>query len=176
MEHMQNADVVPTPGGYKVEVGSHTLIVPTKTAETLYSHWVTHGFEGENSLTAAANIPDSIWLSANDRHNRFAVADRVKRLREMGSWVALAHKLPRSRGRGRWHLSAHIQYPTRGKADPTNANPTVKALLDGFVDYGVFPDDNYKYVVGPDFRRAPGVCARGTHVVTLVATPITETS
>jgi hypothetical protein len=50
---------------------------------------------------------------------------------------------------GTTHVAAFIGYPRNGKADPANAAPTVKALIDGMVDAGVWPDDDSTYVIGP---------------------------
>lgn len=36
--------------------------------------------------------------------------------------------------------------------DAGNLQPTSKACVDGLVDAGIFPDDNDKYVEGPDNR------------------------
>lgn len=45
---------------------------------------------------------------------------------------------------------------TRGRYDPTNWEPTWKALLDGLVDVGVLPDDNHRYLSRVSF--VPGTC------------------
>jgi hypothetical protein len=37
--------------------------------------------------------------------------------------------------------------------DPANFSLTAKAVVDGFVDYGLIPDDDSKHLLGPDMRR-----------------------
>lgn len=46
---------------------------------------------------------------------------------------------------------------TYGRYDPTNWEPTWKALLDGLVDVGVLPDDSHRFVPRVSFE--PGTRA-----------------
>lgn len=39
-----------------------------------------------------------------------------------------------------------IYSPTRRRLDPPNFYPTVKALIDGYTDGGLWKDDNYKII------------------------------
>lgn len=50
-------------------------------------------------------------------------------------------------------IVAHIWKPRRGRYDPNNLNITTKACVDGFVDSGVFVDDDWAHVIGPDHRH-----------------------
>ena len=50
--------------------------------------------------------------------------------------------------------------------------PTTKALIDGITDFGVWPDDNDLWVVGPDHRRGEGVAPLGVRKVRLVITEL----
>ncbi|WP_130865831.1 RusA family crossover junction endodeoxyribonuclease [Acidipropionibacterium timonense] len=54
-----------------------------------------------------------------------------------------------------------------GRADPNNATPTLKAIIDGMTDAGVWPDDSSEYVLGPDPRRDPIPPPTGYHTVTI---------
>ena len=112
-------------------------------------------------------IPESEWISANMRPHWAAKARRSAALRQRGFWAAKRAKVERYQC---LHVTAFVQYATAGRADPANAGPAVKALIDGLVDAGVLPDDDSAHLVGPDFRREPGRCQRGWHRVRLVLT------
>lgn len=114
-------------------------------------------------------VPKVEWLSANDRMRDWTPrAYRTKKLRERGYWTAKQAHLGHHQV---VHVAAWIQYPRGGRADPANAAPTVKALVDGLVDAGMLPDDDSTHLVGPDFRREPGCSPKGTHRIRLVITP-----
>lgn len=113
-------------------------------------------------------IPDSLWLSANDRMHWAPKSKRTKALRELGRELAESADLPAFDVA---HIAAFIGYPRNGRADPANASPTVKALIDGLVDAGVFPDDDSTHVIGPTHLRG-NKCPAGQHTVRLVITPM----
>ena len=113
-------------------------------------------------------VPNVEWLSANDRVQHWAYrAYRTKELRTRGYWAAKQAHLGSHQV---VHVAAWIQYPRGGRADPANAAPTVKALVDGLVDAGMLPDDDSTHLVGPDYRREPGCRQNGTHRIRLVIT------
>ena len=111
-------------------------------------------------------IPDALWLSANDRRHWADKGKRTKALRAMGCIVARSAKVGQL---GTTHVAAFIGYPRNSKADPANAAPTVKALIDGMTDAGVWPDDDSTFVLGPTFLRGDK-SEPGTHSVRLVLT------
>lgn len=111
-------------------------------------------------------IPDSLWLSANDRRHWADRAKRTKGIRFMAYATARSELLA---DLGTSHVAAFIGYPRNGKADPANAAPTVKALIDGLVDAGVWPDDDSTHVIGPTYLRGDK-CAAGMHTVRFVIT------
>lgn len=112
-------------------------------------------------------IEDALWLSANDRRHWADKAKRTRSLREMGYLIA-TQQAPGAFNTT--HVAAFIGYPRNGKADPANSAPTVKALIDGMTDAGVWPDDDSTHVIGPTFLR-DAKCAAGMHTVRLVLTP-----
>ena len=112
----------------------------------------------------AIKIPANEWMSANDRMHWRQRASRTKRLRRRGYFEARRNGLLPMR---RAVLTAHVQFANGGRADPANAYPTVKALVDGLVDFGVLTDDDSKHLSAMTFKRAPGQCERGWHVITL---------
>lgn len=109
-------------------------------------------------------IPNSRWLSSNQRLHWASKAKRTADLRAIGAMKA---HLDGTRHTEPVHITAHIGYPTAGRADPANAYPTIKALIDGMVQAGLLVDDSHEWVAGPDMRRDPVKCERGHHTVRL---------
>lgn len=115
--------------------------------------------------TLVVDVPKGIWLSANDRMHWAPKSERTRQLRTLGN----VHG--RRIGQlGTSHVAAFIGYPRAGKADPANAAPTVKALIDGFVDAGVWPDDDSTHVLGPTYLRDPSTRTPGLYRVRFVIT------
>ena len=116
-------------------------------------------------------IPDNEWLTANGRYHWSDRSRRTAALRERAKYQSLnaLRKGTLKPAFGRVRVTAGIQYRA-GRADPANAYPTIKALIDGMTDAGVFEDDSSEYVIGPDMRRAPGRPPKGTHTVAIVLT------
>ncbi len=113
-------------------------------------------------------IPADLWLSANDRMHWAPKAKVTRALRDLGRAQGFHVRTTDQPT----HVAAFIGYPSNGKADPANSAPTVKALIDGMVDAGVWPDDDSTYVIGPTYLRDPKTGTRGVHTVRLVLTPI----
>lgn len=117
------------------------------------------------SSVATFRIPHALWMSANDRMHWADKARRTKGLRVLGRTCQELAKQD-----GPTHVAAFIGYPRAGKADPANAAPTVKALVDGCVDAGVFPDDSSEWLIGPTYLRDKASGQAGVHTVRLVLT------
>lgn len=100
------------------------------------------------------------WLTDNKRFGWRAKAGRVKKWREIAGFYAL--NLPKLPGA---YIIAELRFGDARRRDPLNWAPTVKAILDGFVDAGVFPDDDAKRIIGPDLRLGPKVPAADRCVV-----------
>jgi hypothetical protein len=116
--------------------------------------------------TLTIDVPKSLWLSLNDRTHWAEKARRTRALRCLG------YSHGGSIGRqGTSHVAAFIAYPRNGKADPANAASTVKALIDGMVDAGVWIDDDSTQVIGPTYLRDPSTGVAGLYRVRLVLTP-----
>ena len=111
-------------------------------------------------------VPNNEWMSENDRMHWAQRSGRAKRLRRRGYLEARRNALlPMTRA----VVIARVQYAKGvSRADPANAYPTVKALIDGAVDFGVLEDDDSVHLIGPKFEREPGACERGWHVIRLV--------
>ncbi len=115
-------------------------------------------------------INANMWLSANQRKHWAPKAMATRALRDEGRRVARAEKL---QDLGPCHVAAFIGYPRGGRVDPSNAAPTVKALIDGMTDAGVWPDDDHTHVIGPTYLRDKSSGKAGVHTVRLVMTPQT---
>ncbi|MGP5219477.1 hypothetical protein [Arthrobacter rhombi] len=105
---------------------------------------------GQRRMIPDITVPARLkLLSSNQRLHRMAAADLTASWRTAGQIAA--------RGRD------PIQTPVRivatfwkarnGRYDPNNLWPTVKAVVDGFVDAGLLADDDHKHVIGPDMRH-----------------------
>lgn len=117
-------------------------------------------------LTALTfTIPKSWWISANDRTHWAVKARATRSLRGYA-----ASKARRLEPVGTVHVAAFIGYLRNGTADPSNAAPTVKALIDGLTDAGLWEDDDSTHVIGPTYLRDPKSSTPGHYTVRLVLT------
>lgn len=108
-------------------------------------------------------IPNSLWISSNDRLHYYTRASRVKHLRHLARVQARNTDLPKALN---WcRIVAHIAYSKPTKADPANAYPTLKALVDGLVDYGLVKDDDSEHVEGPHMLKDKTLAPAKTHLV-----------
>lgn len=89
-------------------------------------------------------------INANHRPHWTKRATLTRTIRNISHWNALANLQPVER-RTRIIVTYGWTGPGRVR-DSGNLQPTSKALVDGLVDAGIFPDDNDKWVVGPDNR------------------------
>lgn len=97
-------------------------------------------------------IPASQMLSLNDRRDRRRTSGTVRSLRSQASVSARAAGAP---ALDRARLVAWLRFPDGRRRDPHNYMPTLKALVDGLVDAGLVPDDDRRYLQGPDPRWDP---------------------
>lgn len=105
-------------------------------------------------------------MSLNDRMHWRRRADATKWWRTRAAWAARearVRQLPRS--------LITVELPVRDsrRRDPHNYLPTVKAIIDGLVDAGVWPDDNPTWVAVTEPRLVPKAT-----VVRVLLTPIRE--
>ncbi|UEJ83984.1 hypothetical protein Bra3105_06640 [Brachybacterium halotolerans subsp. kimchii] len=111
------------------------------------------------------DIPEALWLSSNMRPHWAEKARKTAALRQLARLRARTLRTFQVA-----HCTAFIAYSRAGRADPANAAPTVKALIDGVVDAHRLPDDDHKHLIGPDYRRDPNTGVKGLHRVRLVFT------
>lgn len=117
--------------------------------------------------TLMIQVPPNLWLTANQRLHWSTRMRRTKMLRAYAASEARIHGLA-GRRLGPCVVTAVIGYPTKGRADPTNAAPTVKAIVDGLVDARAWDDDDHTHIPSVAFERDPNKTEKGTHAVTLI--------
>lgn len=105
------------------------------------------------------------WINSNDRLFWMERSRRTRAWRDLAREQATTLFVP--------HLPAgyvvcELVFADRRRRDPANWAPTAKACIDGLVDAGVFPDDDYKHVTGPDMRIADPSIATNTGVRLLI--------
>ncbi|WP_427422685.1 hypothetical protein [Lysinibacillus fusiformis] len=93
---------------------------------------------------------DTVWINSNYRNGWRRHANLVKWWRQTAHWHATAAKLPK--GLDRIYIEATFAFRDNRRRDVHNLMPTVKAAVDGLVDYGLIEDDSTKYLLGPDLR------------------------
>jgi hypothetical protein len=89
------------------------------------------------------------WLNANSRRDRRGQTPHRRAWRDAAHVHARAARLPKL---GQAHITAVLHFRDRRRRDPHNFYPTIKAVVDGLVDYGMLDDDSAEYLVGPDIR------------------------
>lgn len=99
----------------------------------------------------------AIWLNANQRTDRRGQTPDRRAWRDAGNVYARQAKLPKLT---RAHIVAELRFADAYHRDVHNLYPTIKALVDGLIDYGLLPDDSHHHLVGPDLRYGPRVAKR----------------
>ena len=102
--------------------------------------------------------PETRLIGLNDRSHWSARARRAAEWRRAGFLAACAWRTMPSRALpGRWlvRLSLPVRWVNQ-RRDPHNFIATVKPIVDGMVDAGVWPDDSARYlaVAEPEFHQA----------------------
>jgi len=118
---------------------------------------------------------DAMWINSNYRNGWRRAAQLTKSWRELAHWYAKAEKLPT--GLARVHIEATLQFRDNRRRDVHNLMPTLKAVVDGLVDYGLIPDDSTRYLTGPDLRvgeKLPGGTWKDHGLLTLRITEAGE--
>lgn len=90
-------------------------------------------------------------MNSNQRPHRMAAAKLTAQWRMAGKIAArqlTAPDLPKP-----VRIVAYVWKPRANHYDPNNLAITAKAILDGIVDAGWLPDDDFMHVEGPDMRH-----------------------
>ena len=107
------------------------------------------------SRNKKAKKSDKLIISSNDSMHYRSKASKVKELRALGCKMSKSHKdykkLKYSEN-NRVAVELTVYFPTRRKSDPDNLQPTLKAIMDGFTDSGIWDDDNYKTIIYTKYK------------------------
>jgi hypothetical protein len=87
------------------------------------------------------------FLNSNDRDHFRVTSPITKAWRKESFNAAAVAGLPLDLPRIR--IDAAINKQRAGRYDAMNYYPTVKAIVDGLIDYGICADDSNQYVTGP---------------------------
>ena len=108
--------------------------------------------------TIEFSIPTGEVISANGREHHMTKARKTKLIRE----TARARASVVANGRyvvplvDRGHVTVSIGWqPLKRTRDADNLAPTVKAAIDGFVDAGVFANDDDKHRLSTTYTTYP---------------------
>jgi len=127
------------------------------TLGTLAGVMPASGTPGLRPYTLHIPVP-SVWLNANQRVDlRRQTSDRVA-WRHAAATYARQARIPLAIPAV--HIVARYHFTDRRRRDVGNYYPTVKAVIDGLVDYGLVVDDDDTHVLGPDPRRGATVSKR----------------
>lgn len=85
-------------------------------------------------------------LTANQRLHRQVEARTAKTVRDAAGWLARQARIPVAE-----HCTVELQWAPKhkGRRDPLNLYPTLKACGDGIVDSGVVKDDTAEWMDTP---------------------------
>jgi crossover junction endodeoxyribonuclease RusA len=86
--------------------------------------------------------PDKL-LNMNTQLHRYIRASQVKQWRTAAFYHARAAGI---RALGPSVIEWTIDFPSKRRRDPHNFFPTLKPIIDGFVDAGLWPDDTPQWV------------------------------
>lgn len=102
--------------------------------------------------TWTITIPAAVqFINLNQRMHWAQKAKLTRTWRAVAKLKARSAELPK--GLTRVHIVAHVTKPTARQYDVHNLMPTLKACVDGLVDYGLIPDDTNAHLTGPDLRQ-----------------------
>ena len=91
------------------------------------------------------------FINLNQRMHWAEKARLTREWRLTANVAARNAELPKDAQRV--HIVAHVVKSTNRQYDVHNLMPTLKACVDGLVDYGLIPDDTNDHLTGPDLRQ-----------------------
>lgn len=113
--------------------------------------YVLNRSTGKKSSLAKGNE----MISSNDRLHHMAKSQLTGHLREMASETDFSEygTLPAFTSDNKCHIIVVVNPPTNRRMDSPNWYPTVKALVDGLTDIGLFADDDDSVISSITFMR-----------------------
>ncbi|MEF2736710.1 MAG: hypothetical protein U0N15_05740 [Bifidobacterium choerinum] len=131
-------------------------------------------------VTIGVDVPKAWLLRANGgQGNVYANAQRAKHLRHAGylagrDWLARHRAWRRDL---RVDVEYEMHYPRRPpRADPDNLAPTVKHLVDGLTDAGMWADDDYTHLRRRTYTMGEPTNRAGVWRIDIHITPAKEQS
>lgn len=115
---------------------------------------------------AQFDIPRALVLNSNVKTGWQAKSRIARQLRERAGWTMRGAGLVASK-HNTIVLKVTIEIDQRRQFDPPNYAPTLKPLIDGMTDAGLWTDDNGDIITAVVFTRGEGKAAKGTIRVTL---------
>ena len=116
-------------------------------------------------------ISRQLWWTQNRRSRSWVVPYQRKKQVKAAAYLTFRSLINSGRLEkpSKWpvHVTAVIHPLTHGRFDPENAAPMVKAILDAITQSGYWPDDNARYVVGPDYRLGQPSDEKGVYHITI---------
>lgn len=101
------------------------------------------------TLSIVTELSRAEIISANDSLHWAERRKKVAALRDRGRVLAHNWTLKHRPYFQRAELRVAVTWPDRRKRDAGNIQPTLKAIVDGFVDKGLLPDDDDEHFRGP---------------------------
>lgn len=108
-------------------------------------------------------------INSNDRFEKKRVQPAMtRRIREVAHYITRGQmnieglQRPYYKKSKPCKILVKVYPPTKSKIDPPNLYPTVKALVDGMTDAGLWSDDNYEIVKQMAFQYG-GTSGRAKH-------------
>ena len=110
-------------------------------------------------------------LSSNQRLHHIVKAERTANIR---IWARVAMGSEGFTPMSHAHCFCYLSFSDNRRRDANNYWPTAKAVIDGFVDAGLLPDDDHLHLVGPDMRIDKSHGTRGIVKLRFEFTEITK--
>ena len=95
-------------------------------------------------------------LNSNDRFHNQEKGKITRRIRNFAYWhtsISKDKKRAAFSPSNPCEVVVTVCSPTKSKLDPPNLYPTVKAIIDGMTDAGIWTDDNYKVIKAITFVK-----------------------
>ena len=126
-------------------------------------------------FTLRFDVRHDIWTTSNMRLHWAEKAKRTAEIRQSAHGVALdalrrnelENQTPLWTPDQPCHVKATIAMPTRRRFDPANASPTLKAIIDGLTDAGLWNDDDWTTLKAVTYTHADTLSPKGFHRVAL---------
>lgn len=110
-------------------------------------------FELYRAISKSKDVPKSkkLILNSNDRmhfHQKAKAIQELKRItfNQVRNPLNSLEKLPLFDCTRTCSVTLTVFTPTKRRSDPDNLQPTLKAIMDGFTEAGLWSDDNHEVV------------------------------